>query len=134
MQKECSKLSISDLLLMFFRTLGSPTIRMPFRCKMCTDLMCTSCDQFYLKKSPFSIVTKRKISGLHRQSIFFLLFVYCYFIIFFVFGKISFDIFLLVPGRPPQDTDNICGDSLDLNISESVLQDRQDFSRLRSAR
>ena len=63
--------------------------------KMGTDLMGASCDKLYLKKGDGAIAADRFVTCLYGKGSFCLEFLYGYFITFFVFMQISFDIFFI---------------------------------------
>jgi|GEM_PF-534823 len=63
--------------------------------KVGPDLMGPSCDQLHLKKGDASVIPKGTVSGLNGKCSRGFFFLYCYFITFFVFMQITFDIFFV---------------------------------------
>ena len=56
-----------------------------------SDLMCSACDQFYFQECHFSITVNRAVCGFDWQGIREILFAYGYFVGFFVFVQVAFD-------------------------------------------
>ena len=86
--------SMAEILFIKFRisVFGISKQWMSCSCQMSTDLVSTSCDKFHFQKCHFFITAKRTVACFDGQGIFKFLSAHSYFVCFFVFVQITFDV------------------------------------------